>query len=126
MYNIFVKSFSVSGETMSNLKPAIISTILTVVLLIILAIIFLLFEIIALNGASERQGLTAMGISLACQGVVMLLAGIFARWLTNFLITKATWNNMMAVVTAVLLATSMGGAISFLSMIVAIPIAGIR
>jgi hypothetical protein len=56
----------------------------------------------------------------------MLLAGVVARWLTNFLITKATWNNIMAIGTAVLVAASVGGAISFLSMIITIPLAGIR
>jgi hypothetical protein len=111
---------------MLNKTPATISVILTILLLIFLAIVLLLFEMIALNGASERQGLTAIGLALACQGVVMLLAGILARWMTNFLITKATWNNIMAIVTAVLVAASIGGAISFLSMIIAIPIAGIR
>jgi hypothetical protein len=111
---------------MLNKTPATISVILTILLLIFLAVVLLLIEMVALNGASERQGLTAMGLSLACQGVVMLLAGIFARWLTNFLITKATWNNIMAVATAVLVASSVGGAISFLSMIIAIPIAGIQ
>jgi hypothetical protein len=111
---------------MLNKTPATISIILTILLLIFLAVVLLLFEMIALNGASERQGLIAMGLSLACQGVVMLLAGIFARWLTNFLITKATWNNIMAVATAVLVAASVGGAISFLSIIIAIPVAGIR
>jgi hypothetical protein len=111
---------------MFNKTPATISVILTILLLIFLAVVLLLFEMVALNGASERQGLTAMGLSLGCQGIVMLLAGIFARWLTNFLITKATWNNIMAVSTAVLVASSVGGAISFLSMIIAIPIAGIQ
>jgi hypothetical protein len=114
------------GEIMSIKTPATISVILTIFFLIFLAVVLLLFEMVALNGASERQGLTAIGLSLACQGVVMILAGIFARWLTNFLITKATWNNIMAVATAVLVTASIGGAISFLSMIIAIPVAGIR
>jgi hypothetical protein len=111
---------------MLNKNPATVSVILTILLLIFIAVVLLLFEMVALNGASERQGLTAMVLSLGCQGVVMLLAGVVARWLTNFLITKATWNNIMAVITAVLVAASVGGAISFLSMIIAIPLAGIR
>jgi hypothetical protein len=111
---------------MPHKSTANISAILTVILLIFLAVLSLLFEMLAFNGVSERQGLIAMGISLACQGVVMILAGLFARWLTNFLITKATWNNIMAVGTAVLVAASISGAIAFLSILVAIPIAGIR
>lgn len=111
---------------MSNKTPATISVILTVLLLILLAVLLLLIELIALNGVNERQGVTAMGISLACQGAVLILAGLSARWMTNFLITKADWNHSMAVVTAVLVAASVGGAISFLSVIIAIPVAGIR
>jgi hypothetical protein len=111
---------------MPDKNPANISAILTILLLIMLAVLSLLFEMLAFNGVSERQGLIAMGTSLACQGVVMILAGVFARWLTNFLITKATWNNIMAVGTAVLVAASISGAIAFLSILIAIPIAGIR
>jgi len=67
-----------------------------------------------------------MGISLACQGVVAILAGIFARWLTNFLISKFNWNQILAVVIAVTAGTLAGGVASFLSIVIAIPVAGIR
>ena len=49
---------------MTNKSPATISAILTVLILVLLAILFALLQMVALNGASERQGLTAMGISL--------------------------------------------------------------
>ena len=81
---------------------------------------------VALNGASERQGFTAMGISLACQGIVMILLGIFAARATNFLITKVGWNSILAVVVTVLVAATIGGTISFLTSVIAIPVAGIR
>jgi hypothetical protein len=71
-------------------KPGTISAVLTILLLILLAVFLLLLELIAVNGTGQRQGLTAMGISLACQGAVMILAGLSARWMTNFLITKPT------------------------------------
>src|SRR5919112_6381916 len=99
---------------MSTKTPATISAMLTVLLLVIVLVFLLLVEMIALNGVSERQGTIAMGISLACQGAVMILAGISARWLTNFLITKANWNHLMAIASAVIVAASVGGAISFL------------
>ena len=41
---------------MPNKSPATISAILTVTILVLLAILFLLLQMIALNGASERQG----------------------------------------------------------------------
>jgi hypothetical protein len=43
---------------MPNKSPATISAILTVLILVLLSILFLLLQMIALNGASERQGLT--------------------------------------------------------------------
>jgi hypothetical protein len=110
---------------MSRRTPATISAILTVLLLILLAVLFTLLQMIALNGVSERQGLTAIGISLACQSIVIILLGIFAARVTNFLITKVNWNSILAVVTTVLVAAMIGGAISFLSSVIAIPVAGI-
>lgn len=111
---------------MTGKRPATIAAVSTVILLVLLAVLSLLLQMVALSGAGERQGVTAMGISLVCQGAVMLLAALLARWLTDFLIAKADWNHTMAVVSAVLLAASLGGAISFLAMILSIPIAGIR
>jgi hypothetical protein len=111
---------------MPNKTPAVISVILTILLLIVFAIVSVLFEMLALNGASERQGMTAMGISLLCQGVGAVLLGIFAWWLTNLLISKFNWNKIIAVVVTVFLGTTIGTGISFLSLIISIPIAGIR
>jgi len=111
---------------MSNKTPAIISTSLTVLLLIVLAVLSLLFEMVALNGASERQGVTAMGISLVCQGIGVILLGLLAGRLTNLLITKFNWNKTLAVIIAVMAGTAVGGLISFLSTVIAIPVAGIR
>jgi len=111
---------------MPDKKPAIISGILTIILLIIFAILSVLTQMIALNGVSERQGMTAMGISLACQAVGVFLAGIFAGWLTNLTLTRFNWNKILAVVIAVIVATLFGGFVSFISTITSIPLAGIR
>jgi membrane protease YdiL (CAAX protease family) len=111
---------------MSTKTPAAIAALLTVVILILLAGLFVLFQMIALNGASERQGVTAMGIALACQSLVVIFLGIFAARATDFLIKKVSWNQILAVVTTVMVATAIGGTISFLASIIAIPVAGIR
>ena len=81
---------------------------------------------VALNGVSERQAMTAMGISLVCQGIGVILLGILAGWLTKLMITKFNWNKILAVVIAVTLGTLFGGIIAFLSIIISIPVAGIR
>jgi membrane protease YdiL (CAAX protease family) len=111
---------------MPNKSPATISAILTVVILVLLAIVLLLLQMVALNGAGERQGLTAMGISLACQSIVIILLATLAAHATRFLITRVDWNSILAVTITVILATTIGGAISLLSMIISIPVAGIR
>lgn len=110
---------------MSSKSPATISAILTVLILVFLAIVFVLLQMVALNGASERQGLTAMGLSLGCQSIVVILLAALAARATTFLITKAEWNSILAVAVTVLVASIIGGVISFLANIIAIPVAGI-
>lgn len=111
---------------MPDKRPAVISASLTVIFLILLAVVTVFLQMIALNGASERQGVTAMGVSLACQGVAILVLAILAARVTRFLITRVSWNSILAVTVTVLAATAIGGALSFLSMVIAIPVAGIR
>jgi len=111
---------------MSIKTPSTISAVLTVLILVVLAILFLLLQMLALNGASERQGLTAMGLSLGCQSLIVILLAALAARATTFLITNVEWNNILAVVVTVFVATTIGGVISFLATIVAIPIAGVR
>lgn len=111
---------------MHDKRPALLSAILTVVFLILLAVISVFLQMAALNGAGERQGVTALSISLACQGIVILLLAILAARATGFLITRVSWNSILAVAVTVLVATTIGGTISFLSSIIAIPLAGIR
>jgi hypothetical protein len=111
---------------MNNKTPAVISVVLTTFLLIVVGIVSILFEMLALNGARESQGTTAMGISLACQGVGAILIGIFTWWLTNLLISKFNWGKVIAVIVAVFLGTVVGTGISFLALIISILVAGVR
>jgi hypothetical protein len=78
------------------------------------------------NGVSESQGMTAMGISLVCQGIGVILVGLLAGWLTNLVISKFNWNRFLAVVVAVIVGTLLGAGISVFSTITSIPLAGIR
>lgn len=81
---------------------------------------------LVLNGASENQGTTAMGISLGCQGLGMILAGILSWWLTNTAVHKWNWNKVIAVLISVVAGITLGGIISAISIIAAIPLAGIK
>ena len=111
---------------MTNKTPAIISAVLTILLLVLLAGLSVFMQMIALNGVSERQGTTAMGISLVCQGIGLILAAIVAGWISNLVITRFNWNKVLAVIVAVIAGVLLGGAISFVSFIISIPLAGIR
>jgi hypothetical protein len=111
---------------MPTKTPATVSAILTILILVLLAVVFVLLQMVALNGVSERQGVTAMGVSLGCQGIVMILLGGLAARATTFLITKTEWNSILAVIVTVLVATTIGGVIAFLSSFISIAVAGIR
>src|SRR6185503_18481830 len=110
---------------MPNKRPAIISAVLTVILLIIFGVLSIFTQMLVLNGASESQGMTAMGVSLVCQGAGAILAAVVAAWLTNLVIAKFNWNKILAVVIAVIAGTLLGAVISFLSVIISIPLAGV-
>ena len=105
---------------------SIVSVVLTVLLLLVLAVLILFFELVALNGASESQGMTAMGISLLCQGVGALLPAWLAWKSTSLLIKKHSFHPILAVVITVVLAVVVGGVLAFLSLVISIPVAGIR
>lgn len=111
---------------MPNKKPAIISAVLTILLIIIFGVLSVFTQMLVLNGVSESQGMTAMGVSLVCQGAGAIIAALLASWLTNLGITKFNWNSILAVVIAVIAGTILGAVISFLSIIISIPLAGIR
>ena len=106
--------------------PSIIAGLLTFFILIVVAVMLIFGQLLILNGVSESQGFNAVSIALICQSVGLLLAVILARWAPNFLITKFNLNKFLAVLIAVIVATGLGGVISFLSIIVAIPLAGIK
>lgn len=111
---------------MPNRTPAIVAAVLTAIFLVLFSVPVLFFQMVALNGASERQGVTAMGLSLVCQGVGIILSVLLAGWLTSLTITKFNWSTTVAAMVAVIAGTFVGGLLSFLSIIIALPIAGIR
>jgi len=111
---------------MPGKTPALISAILTFLLLMVLAIVSVLLEMLALNGASESQGVTAMGVAILCQGVGALLLAFLAWRLTNLLITKFQWNAALAVIVAVFAGGLLGAGLAFLSILISIPLAGVQ
>lgn len=106
--------------------PAIISGLSTFFILILVAVLSVFGQLLVLNGASEAQGFNAVSISLICQSLGLLLSVILARWLTNLLITKHNWNNIAAILVAILAGTFLGGVTALLAVILSIPLAGIK
>ena len=111
---------------MSTKTASLVSVILSVLLLLVFTVLTLFFAMLALNGASERQGLAAMGIALLCQAAGAVLLGALAWKSTSLLVTRFNLNAVLAVVITVILAVLAGGVISFLALIVSIPLAGVR
>jgi hypothetical protein len=111
---------------MSNKTLSIISSVLTVLILILFGILSQFIQMLALNGANERQGVIATSVSIVCQGVGIILAAMLAWRLVDLAVTRFHWNRILAVIVAILVGTLLGGVISFLSVIIAIPIAGVR
>lgn len=111
---------------MPNRTPAILATTITIALLIVTAILSILVEMLALNGASESQGVTAMGTSLICQGVGAIFSGGVTFALTSLFVNKLNWNKVLAVVLAVLAGTLLGVGLAFASSLFSVIVAGVR
>jgi hypothetical protein len=110
----------------NNKVPQLIAGLTTFFILIVAGIASLFVQMVAFNGVSESKGFNAMSISVVCQSVVLILAVIFARWVSRFLITKFNLNKALAVLAAILTASGLGLVLAFVSVVIAIPISGIR
>ena len=104
---------------------AIIAAALTVLLLTTAAILSIMAQMLALNGASENQGTIALGTSLACQGVGILLCGALTMTLTRRLVEHLGWNKALAAAAAVAAGTALGLGLAFISILIGIASAGI-
>jgi hypothetical protein len=112
---------------MPTKTPVTVSVTLTIILLILVGFATMFMQIVMLNGVmNEGQATTALGVTLGCQGVVIILGTIFARWLTKILIVRFQWNNALTVIVSVVVASFLGTVISFLSIITGQIAAGIK
>ena len=111
---------------MSIRTASILAVILSMLMLVIIAVLTVIIEILVLNGASESQGMQAIGISLACLGAGAILIGVLAWKATAFLIQKFDLNPVLAVVLTLASLLLVGGTISILSIFISIPLAGIQ
>lgn len=110
---------------MTDKRLSVLSGVLTVILLVIFGILILFVQLVLLNGVSERQGGIALGVSLLCQGLVILLAGFFAAWFSRLLVVRWAWNRALAIIVAVFLGILAGIPALFFSVLISILLAGI-
>lgn len=99
---------------------SVIASILTVILLILFGLLLTFGQVIALNGFSEREGMTSLTILLVCQGAGLILSAVFAGWLTRLLFEKFNWNKILAVIVSVVAGTILGGGLSFAALIISL------
>jgi hypothetical protein len=111
---------------MSTRNASILATILSMLMLLIFAVLGVIFEIIALNGASESQGMRAVGISVFCLGTGAIFLGVLTWKGTAFLIQKFNLNPVLAVILTIALVLLIGGTVSVLSILISIPLARIQ
>lgn len=112
---------------MPNKTPITVSVILTVILLLLVVVVSMFGQVVLLNGVmNDRQATLALGIGLGCNGVTILLAGLFVRWLAKSLLVKFDWHSALVVLVSVGAGTGLGAVLSFLSIIVGTLAAGVR
>jgi hypothetical protein len=115
------------GAIMRDNLPAIVSALATFILLAIIGFLMFVAQMIALNGIiDQNKAFTSIGIGFLCQGVAILLASAFAGWFANTLIMRFDWSRAMAVIASIIVGTLLGAAIGLISVVLSIPMAGIR
>jgi hypothetical protein len=104
-----------------------ISAILTIILLILTSAVILISELVLLNGFGEREGTFALGASLLCQGVGIVVAALVASRMSAWLVTRFDWHKALSVIVAVLVGTLLGGGFGLISILLSVAVAeGLR
>ena len=112
---------------MPTRKPVIVSVLLTIILLVLVAILTMFVQIVLLNGVmNDGQATTALGVTLGCQGVTIILGAILARWSTRLLITRFQLGQFLAVLIPVVSVTILGAVTAILSIFSGLITAGIN
>lgn len=111
---------------MSRRSASILSVILSLILLLVFAILTVILEMIAMNGATESQGMAALGTSLVCLGAGAILIGLLAWKAAGFFITRLHFNPILAVTLSVTLGMLASGVIAVFSLLISLPLAGIH
>ena len=106
--------------------PITISVIVTVILLLLIAAFAFFMQIILMNGVmNSSQTNIALGTSLACQGVVVILGAIMAGWITRLFLTRFNMSKALAVIVAIIPVAILAAVLSFIAIFVGLVAAGL-
>jgi hypothetical protein len=104
-----------------------LSVILTIIAILLISVFAFLMQIVLMNGVvSTSQTNIALGASLSCQGVNVLLGAILAGRLTRLYLTRFRMHKGWAVVLAILPVTVMAAILSAIAIFVGLAVAGIK
>ena len=99
---------------------------MTELFLLLVAVLLLFILMVALNGVSESKGFRIMGFWGFDHLFIMVLAGWAVRKLAGIFLEKWSWSPVLTVAIATLIGAIGGSALSFVSMIATILLAGVR
>ena len=101
---------------MSTKTVSIIASVVTALLVLLIVAVFAFGGIVLLNGFMDASAAIYAGFT--CLGLTLILCPILAGMLTRTLISKFSWNNVLAGSIAVLTSTLLGAALGFGSVVV--------
>ena len=106
--------------------PVIVSVVLTVILLLLLVAFAFFMQLVLMNGVmSTSKANIALGTSLGCQGLEILLGAILAGRLTHLFITRFNMNKVLAVIVAIIPVAILAAVLSFIAIFVGLVAAGL-
>ncbi len=106
--------------------PVVVSVIVTVILLLLITAFAFFMQIILMNGVmNSSQTNIALGTSLGCQGVDIILGAILAGWLTRLFLKRFNMSKILAVIVAIIPVAILAAVLSFIAIFVGLAVAGI-
>ena len=112
--------------TTSSKTPVVVSVILTVILLLLIVALSFFMQLVLMNGVmNSNQANIALGTSLGCQGLEIILGAILAGRLTRLFLTRFNMNKVLAVILAIIPVAILAAVLSFIAIFVGLVAAGL-
>ena len=106
--------------------PVVVSITVTVILLLLLTAFAFFMQLVLMNGVmSTSKANIALGTSLGCQGLEIILGAILAGRLTRWYMTRFQMNKVLAVILAIIPVAILAAVLSFIAIFVGLVAAGL-